>query len=612
MQNNGDTLSRTRTPIDVTAPDPTAAQMHRLSLDHGDEKVATASVQVQVPDTPTIATSPSKKRPASSEVSGLGPEDGDIPFTAGELPVARTGKRPVSDPQAARRIDALQSPLPRPKPRIKQLFDPNAETGAPPVQQVPRSSEDGHLLHLRDIDGLSWKDIAARFSGESGKVMTANAVRIRYTRVKNKHQELTEDSVANHGPERTGSGSPTTAPGADDEHASMQVPVVDFSAAVSPLSEQKGKDESQALPQTAALPRGILEVPAQARERSNQTERIEMIKQPNSRPITNEQLSAEVKGIYAGLVIVETKCINIDRTQTSEEGRRSKPSIADWQALTALHRTLLYEHHDFLLASQHPSASKQLKGLANEHHMPVRMWKHAIHAYLEVLRQHLPESIDFMLNFIYLSYQMMCLLLETVEMFKDTWTECLGDLGRYRMAIENEDFRDREIWSGVARSWYSKASDRNPAVGRLYHHLGILARPNALQQLYYYSKSLTAVYPFWNARESIMTLFDPLLGRSQMAAVPPAQAVDVSIVRVHAYMFAERPSSEVRFAQGECCTQLDSHINRAKARWKDQGAFIAIANIAAFYGYGSQQNVFRQIFTKREEVCNALKLLREI
>ena len=33
---------------------------------------------------------------------------------------------------------------------------------------------------------------------------------------------------------------------------------------------------------------------------------------------------------------------------------------------------------------------------------------------------------------------MMALLLETVPVFEDTWIECLGDLARYRMAIEDE------------------------------------------------------------------------------------------------------------------------------------------------------------------------------
>jgi hypothetical protein len=33
----------------------------------------------------------------------------------------------------------------------------------------------------------------------------------------------------------------------------------------------------------------------------------------------------------------------------------------------------------------------------------------------------------------------MTLLFETVPAFEETWIECFGDLGRYRMAIEDDD-----------------------------------------------------------------------------------------------------------------------------------------------------------------------------
>ena len=46
----------------------------------------------------------------------------------------------------------------------------------------------------------------------------------------------------------------------------------------------------------------------------------------------------------------------------------------------------------------------------------------------------------------------------------------------YRMAIEDDDIKDREHWTAVSRDWYARASDENPRVGRFYHHLAILAR----------------------------------------------------------------------------------------------------------------------------------------
>jgi hypothetical protein len=54
---------------------------------------------------------------------------------------------------------------------------------------------------------------------------------------------------------------------------------------------------------------------------------------------------------------------------------------------------------------------------------------------------------------------MITLLLESVPVFRETWTECLGDLSRYRMAVEEFDKKDRELWAGVSRYWYNQDTD---------------------------------------------------------------------------------------------------------------------------------------------------------
>lgn len=46
--------------------------------------------------------------------------------------------------------------------------------------------------------------------------------------------------------------------------------------------------------------------------------------------------------------------------------------------------------------------------------------------------------MGFMLTFLYLAYQMMALLFETVPGYKDTWLECLGSLARDPLAIEED------------------------------------------------------------------------------------------------------------------------------------------------------------------------------
>ena len=102
---------------------------------------------------------------------------------------------------------------------------------------------------------------------------------------------------------------------------------------------------------------------------------------------------------------------------------------------------------------------------------------------------------------------------------------CLGDLGRYRMAIEDGDIRDREVWTIVTRNWYFKASDRKLTVSRLYHHISILARPNVLQVIYH-CKSLTVSTPFGPALEPTHSLFK----KAPTSRSPPA---NVGLVKLH-------------------------------------------------------------------------------
>lgn len=224
--------------------------------------------------------------------------------------------------------------------------------------------------------------------------------------------------------------------------------------------------------------------------------------QPGFSPISQEQLATEVEGIYAGLIMVEAKCINAHAAMGQSQNTEQSLSTEQWQALVALHRTLLYEHHDFLMATQHPSANSALTGLAQKYNMPARMWKHGIHGFLEILGHRRPDSQEYLLAFIYIAYQMISLLLETVPEFTDTWIECLRDLARYRMAIE-EDREIHTIWGDVAGRWYARAHERDmkaaggdhsPDVGRPHHHAGILEIP-ALRKVNPYARETTTIIP---------------------------------------------------------------------------------------------------------------------
>ena len=110
---------------------------------------------------------------------------------------------------------------------------------------------------------------------------------------------------------------------------------------------------------------------------------------------------------------------------------------------------------------------------------------------------------------------------EIVSTFEDTWVECLGDLGHYRMAIGDSDAYDLGVWASVSGSWYSKVADKTPHVGHLHHHLAILAElePDILVQLFYYCKSLGVTDPFHLTREASWGYSTPYI----QSTLPPAE-----------------------------------------------------------------------------------------
>jgi hypothetical protein len=207
-----------------------------------------------------------------------------------------------------------------------------------------------------------------------------------------------------------------------------------------------------------------------------------------------------------------------------------------------------------------------------------------------------------------MAYQMMALLYETVPSFKKTWIECLGDLSRYRMAVEEDCPRDREVWAGVARFWYSQAADQMPTVGRLYHHLAILARPNNLQQLYLYSRALTSTQAFYSARESIQILFDPVMkdGTTFLSDI------DFYFIQVHAMLYHRR-INDVQKPLKSFYELLDSHIEKSHTKWRELGVYITVSNLCAMFDYGTNLRL-RQVFEignqllKQEEPVISLSL----
>jgi hypothetical protein len=135
--------------------------------------------------------------------------------------------------------------------------------------------------------------------------------------------------------------------------------------------------------------------------------------------------------------------------------------------------------------------------------------------------------------------------------------------------------------------WYLKASDRSPQTGRLYHHLAILARPNALQQLFYFVKALSVAQPYLVAKESVLILFDPIPSR-RLRRLP---AVIAAFIKVHAILFLGNTTEGFAEAAAELRELLDGHISQVTQRYLEQGYLIAISNCLALIGFGSSEGI---------------------
>ena len=158
------------------------------------------------------------------------------------------------------------------------------------------------------------------------------------------------------------------------------------------------------------------------------------------------------------------------------------------------------------------------------------------------------------------------------------------------MAIEYEVGVEK-VWRNIARFWYDRAANKTPTTGRIYHHLAILARPCSIEQLSLYTRALTCLTSSESARESIMTLFNPIL-HSQSSASRRSSSFDTVFIRAHGILFTSRSSDPLdRF--DKAVEELGigglyrKYISKSSSRIKKTGMHVAVSNIAALLEYGT-------------------------
>ncbi|PYH41701.1 uncharacterized protein BP01DRAFT_279189, partial [Aspergillus saccharolyticus JOP 1030-1] len=319
----------------------------------------------------------------------------------------------------------------------------------------------------------------------------------------------------------------------------------------------------------------------------------------NYKRVTEEQLHNEALATYSGLDMCEKATMKYDKEFSTEDVTDDEDLMKKFRVFTNVHLQLLQEHQDLLSLCSNSEAGPKVKSMPDTYMLTIRLWRHGIHDYLEIMRHHLPESLDYMLLFIHHSYSMLANLLAQAPAYEETWMECLGDLSRYRMAVETTDALERELWAGIAMAWYSRAADRNPDVGKFHHHLGVIARHDINQKLFYYTKSLLVEQPFQGTVTSILDIFSPFLKDSEaMHRIPPVGAY----IAAHAFLFIGDFGNKLCRSVNTFLSHFNKYVTHLSQTFTMQGFFISACNIAAILGYGNQDSLLAPEFDASNEL----------
>jgi hypothetical protein len=302
--------------------------------------------------------------------------------------------------------------------------------------------------------------------------------------------------------------------------------------------------------------------------------------------------------ITMGIDKLEAECIHLDKDRAplvQDPSKKSKLNRDHWERLFATHQNLLWIIESLFLLSQHPSADPSLYSLASWN-MIKRMWQNVIYPFLGILTRHLPDSF-YIRAFLDVVYSMMIVMHEKVPAFELTWIECLGDLGRWRMRIENDIALSKD-WREVSRAWYLKASNKAPTNGRLYEHLAIVAEPHSLEQLFLFSKALCAADPFAPALEILKSI---MLSSTDGKYHRPL--IDTVFIKAQALLLTSKTMEGFEHAMQEFLDVLNNHIDRDE--FTNQGCYIAIFIIAEMLGFGSKGNILMKFIDSPRSMSDA-------
>lgn len=293
---------------------------------------------------------------------------------------------------------------------------------------------------------------------------------------------------------------------------------------------------------------------------------------------TIDQTKADIATLiqqYKKVIVWENKCIGFDKERP--ESTIHLPCHR-WQALLTIYKHLLNEHEQFVYMSRMPSASAAIRDFLRNYEMLDRMWRYGIYSPLEILRQSLPGSLVHMLHFIDHVSSTLNRILVFDPALEVILYEQLGDVTRYRMAVERQD---RKHWAGISRYWYRKAADRNPNIGRIQHSLAVLSHSDALQKLFYLTKAFVCVQPLDGSRATIDIFFNHWKGLALQR-----DSMATHFVVAHSVLLTDGSGEQLETLTNDFMSLLPMYIQRPSSRNQHE-VYIMSCNIASVLGYGT-------------------------
>ncbi|EYE91982.1 uncharacterized protein EURHEDRAFT_380640 [Aspergillus ruber CBS 135680] len=145
----------------------------------------------------------------------------------------------------------------------------------------------------------------------------------------------------------------------------------------------------------------------------------------------------------------------------------------------------------------------------------------------------------------------------------------------------------------MARHWYHKAADKRPNFGQIQQHLAVLAWPDMLQELFYYTKSLVSVGLFPPAGERITSFFQRVSNEPK----PDYLLIFSSVfVTAHGTLLTQGSLSDFRMHVDLHLLYLNEYICQLGSEFKMHGVPITSCNFAAIFQYGSTNAVLSNEF----------------